>query len=704
MRTLQFVEPIPDAYSAAIMSDLRDGARLVRLYPDSDVTQKLAAGFGKDLPDGARLQILSELPDQVLPERNAAERPIVYVLVPDRDEQLPELLLRFLDWEGGWVIVPQTSRYYAFNPLFLISIPKAGTHLLYNLARKMGYRDGIELIGFAEPAYWYCLEYSNSHTPAPDFFIDSVRRSPFGNRAHPFPRTPTLMIYRNPLDILVSEANWYQRDGKASFRGYFSGLSFEERVERLISDPWLLGSIRERVGRFLAWLEFPNVIPFSFEELIGTRGGGDDRIQADLIWSLQLKLQVPGRPESIAEGLFDEDSPTFFKGRLGRYPEALSDSAFAMFKSLDQDFMKILGYSCSDRISSPFPPGRSEEFRRRALRLSTANHDETPVKVEVFLGCNLVRFKGRFYAIPQRLGELNLATLEPAQLDRLISAKANSELKCLLLLGQEGYSQAWNRTLPNAEGLSAPQLLQEDYRGFNLVAYGGKIWASAMAAGPVDFHDTGAQEQLMAEGRLLEAMTADGARAMVDRLHDRQAIEAEMFSLGSRLEAMTVRLSEALAGMERRVDERLESLTRRVSAIAPESGAEPQLLKEDYRGFNLIAFEGEVWAAAMAAGPVDFHDTEAREQLMAEGRLLEAMTADGARAMVDRLLDRQAIEAWRQETEIRLLRDEAVIREYSSGFSYRLKRWIRRLYGVDSPSPQERENNRPLPKKAGEKP
>jgi hypothetical protein len=524
-RVLQFVEPNPDTYSTAIMGDIRDGARLVRLYPDNDVTQKVAAGFGKNPTDGTRLKILRELPRQVLSEGNAVEEPTVYVLIPDRDEQLPELLLRFLDWKGGWVIAPQTSRYYAFNPIFLISIPKAGTHLLYNLVRRMGYRDGIELLDFAEPAYWYCLEYSNSHTAAPDFFIDSVRRSPFGNRAHPFPHTPTLMIYRNPLDILVSEANWYHQDGNASFHGYFFGLSFEERVERLISDPWLLGSIRDRVGRFLAWLEFPNVVPLSFEELVGTQGGGDDRAQADLIWSLQLKLQVPGSPEHIAEGLFDRDSPTFFKGKLGGYREALSDSAFAKFKSLNQDFMKILGYSDSDRMTTPFPPGRSEEFRRRTLRLGTTNHDETPLRIEVFLGCNLVRFRGRFYAVPQRLGKLNPGTIEGSPRDRFISAKAISELKNLLLLGQENYNRAWNTTLLNSEQSDeSPRLLQEDYRRFNLVNYQGKVWMVEMAVGPVDLENKEERERLIAEGRLFHATTLEAARKAIDHVLDGRGV------------------------------------------------------------------------------------------------------------------------------------------------------------------------------------
>lgn len=101
------------------------------------------------------------------------------------------------------------------------------------------------------------------------------RRSPFGNRHHPFTTSPAPFIYRNPLDILVSKANYYHRDGNAAFSGYLQGRSFEERLPVLIDDPWLFGSIRDRIVGFVPWLA-PNVIPVSFEELVGARGGGDD--------------------------------------------------------------------------------------------------------------------------------------------------------------------------------------------------------------------------------------------------------------------------------------------------------------------------------------------------------------------------------------------------------------------------------------------
>jgi hypothetical protein len=69
------------------------------------------------------------------------------------------------------------------------------------------------------------------------------------------------------LDIVASEAQHYHRDGKTAFAGYLAGLTAEEVSCGRIDDPWLLGSVRDRVGAFIPWLNCPT-IPVS-EELIG---------------------------------------------------------------------------------------------------------------------------------------------------------------------------------------------------------------------------------------------------------------------------------------------------------------------------------------------------------------------------------------------------------------------------------------------------
>lgn len=133
--------------------------------------------------------------------------------------------------------------------------------------------------------------------------------------------------------------------------------------------------------------------------------------------------------------------------------------------------------------------------------------------VGVCLGCNLVSYRQRFYAVPQSLGKLNLTALEPSKLESFASASDLVELKNLLLLGPEEYKQALQRASHNSE----PRLLEEGYLGYNLIAYASRIWAVEMAAEPLDFTNAAAVEDWLAGGRLLRADTVDGARAAVDR-------------------------------------------------------------------------------------------------------------------------------------------------------------------------------------------
>ena len=183
------------------------------------------------------------------------EKEMDYVFLFHEDsEKLSLMMMEFLDMESGTLVAPITHSYYKNKSLFLISIPKSGTHLLLELVRSFGYHDGGEVFEQPTQGYWHYIEYSNSHTSANNFFVDSVRRGNFGLRNLSFMLIPALFIYRNPLDILVSEANYYHKEGKSAFYSYLENLSFDERLLRLIDDPWLLGSIRDRVLGFIPWL------------------------------------------------------------------------------------------------------------------------------------------------------------------------------------------------------------------------------------------------------------------------------------------------------------------------------------------------------------------------------------------------------------------------------------------------------------------
>lgn len=382
-----------------LRSDDADGNRLADAIADglgAGVTRRLTAATGGPAAvdrDVGAIAILGSDPDAV----SAA-------------------LLDYVDAGSLTLLAPRTARYWSKLPLYLISIPKAGTHLLFQLAEALGYKPGGQTPHNPTGGNWYYLLNTNAHTGADEFFLDALQRAPFGNRAHPFMRSPALFNYRHPLDILVSEASYFHLDGKSPLSVMLSTLSFEERIDRLIDDPWLLGTLRHRVGRFAAWLDCANVIPVSFEEMVGSPGGGSDADLERLIWSLQLKLHVPGNPAAVREIVQRRDSATFREGRIGGWRDKLPAAALAKVRALPQDFMARFGYGI-DVSPTGVLPKSVERFRHRPLTLSRADFRSTPILVRPgVLGHNIVAFRDSYLAVPMATGPLDLTAFSPSDL------------------------------------------------------------------------------------------------------------------------------------------------------------------------------------------------------------------------------------------------------------------------------------------------
>ena len=251
---LKFIEYDLDLFTAACLQTINQGAKKILLRPFNQFAKELVNKVAENKPPVSFYAFENEL-EVPSPENlklsTADEIFDASILSTQYAKNLSSLLMEYVDLKQGVIIAPITRHYYKNRPLFLISIPKSGTHLLYELADAFGYRPGIVCPDNPVPGFYYCIEYSNSHTSARDFFIDTVRRSPFGNRHHPFIQYPALFIYRHPMDIVISEANYYHKEGNTVFYSYLNSLSFEERLLKLIHDPWLLGSIGDRIGNFI---------------------------------------------------------------------------------------------------------------------------------------------------------------------------------------------------------------------------------------------------------------------------------------------------------------------------------------------------------------------------------------------------------------------------------------------------------------------
>jgi hypothetical protein len=419
----------------AVLRAVKTGAKTLCLRPFNQLAASIALEL-LGLDELATIQARDIEPGLALPQGvepfGRDTPPDITVLCEEEPQALSSLLMEYADDNSGFLIAPITPYYFRNRPLFLLSIPKAGTHLLFNLVKTFGYEDGVICSEMPAPGSCYCVMGSNTHTTAHDFFIEKTKDSPYGNKAHPFLHSPALLIYRNPLDILVSEADWFGKEGNSPLYNYLGHLSPDERLCRLIDDPELLGSIRDRTMDFAPWLDCTNVIPLSYEEIVGTQGGGNSEAQRKLIWSLQLKLHVPGDPTTHGAGIYDQDSPTFFKGSIGRYLKSLDQKTFDKAQLLPQDFMTRFGYDVKSlELPAPFP-AYANKFLTRPLECPEPQSLPPFVVDTDFYGYNIVKYKKKFYGIHISSGDTDITMLREEQLSDFPASFDIGELRQII--------------------------------------------------------------------------------------------------------------------------------------------------------------------------------------------------------------------------------------------------------------------------------
>src|SRR5262245_57026462 len=122
MLELRLVAADAAAYRATVQELHAAGQRSLSIWPDNALARDVLR-HAEEIGCSARL----EAPD--------VARPAPCLLLTESDPAaLSQQLLRLLDLKDGIVVAPRTRHAWNERPLFLISIPKAGTHLLYSLA------------------------------------------------------------------------------------------------------------------------------------------------------------------------------------------------------------------------------------------------------------------------------------------------------------------------------------------------------------------------------------------------------------------------------------------------------------------------------------------------------------------------------------------------------------------------------------------
>lgn len=131
-----------------------------------------------------------------------------------------------------------------------------------------------------------------------------------------------ICIRRDPRDILVSFADWIGSRPDFYMHRDFAQLSRDERILRLLrggaGTGYVLNPFSEVLRRGEGWLHASDVLQVSFEELIGTRGGGDTSAQEKTVRDLHAHVQPPKPFDEVKLEKIYGGTLTFNQGRKKR--------------------------------------------------------------------------------------------------------------------------------------------------------------------------------------------------------------------------------------------------------------------------------------------------------------------------------------------------------------------------------------------------
>lgn len=246
--------------------------------------------------------------------------------------------------------------------IFINSIPKAGTHLL---TAELSRSPDLQNSGL-----WVRERYVNKLTRTgerlKDFkyddaafrkFAGTVRNGQyFTGHLNYDPELvetlrelgiATIFVSRHPLDILVSQYHYIVGLKRHSKHEFFMSLpSDEARYDILLNghhaEPYM-DSLQKNLEDFAGWLDAPGVLSVRFEDLVGDRGGGSDRVRAETLARIAAHAGVrfidSARPDPAR-------SATFRKGRTGTWTETLSPAFVNAARQSAGREIKAYGYDC----------------------------------------------------------------------------------------------------------------------------------------------------------------------------------------------------------------------------------------------------------------------------------------------------------------------------------------------------------------------
>ena len=253
-------------------------------------------------------------------------------------------------------------------PIFVNSVPKAGTHLLTSLLDRFPkvmfsgehrtlnqFESDCQGQTSTAEADWDQVrrwlrsqrkgQYCTVHFPAAEPVFAALEEFRFAS----------LFLIRDPRDIVVSHAHYVAGLERHFLHEHYTRVlrTPEDRLmASIVGVPGsagrpLLPSIGSRLASYAGWLRHPRTLVLKFEDLIGAAGGGDASSQRrtidDIAWHISRPLDDVQRVR-VAAGVHAKGSATLRRGVIGDWKNHFTDEHRAAFAEVAGPQLVEWGY------------------------------------------------------------------------------------------------------------------------------------------------------------------------------------------------------------------------------------------------------------------------------------------------------------------------------------------------------------------------
>lgn len=274
---------------------------------------------------------------------------------------------------GTDFVLASLKNKFLLEPFILNGVPKAGTHLLCRAVELFpGVSRGVE-IRKAMEALARGFTGTNSVMVPLAIGVDTavplqcardalaqLRRGSHGYGHFHYSDElagllremgmKTILILRDPRDVVVSHASHIYRGVRNRLHKHFQTLSEQERlmscIRGCVADGYEFRSVDKRFRAVLPWLSQPFNYTTFFEKLVGVKGGGSHEAQIEELTNIANHLGMACTRqdiEHIPERLFGT-SATFHRGQIGSWNRSFNEEHKAAFKEVAGQVLVDLGY------------------------------------------------------------------------------------------------------------------------------------------------------------------------------------------------------------------------------------------------------------------------------------------------------------------------------------------------------------------------